>query len=311
MNNSIVVLSVTILLFSLLRRSKPIHLSPFFWEFVWILLAILPFVPPLRPLNIRTSFSPSSFMLRFFTGKTINLLHSIGAVGFCVFVGIHLQHLFSLYKATIPADSQEIRKWLIMHPTIRSIRFRISSDFSSPFTYGIFFPTIVLPKSYSRCALPCLLTHEWTHVRRFDVLKKFLVLFSAFWNWYQPCMWLLPFALTRELELCCDACVIRNMSIQEKAYYAELLLVNHPAPNLSFGFSFSSGELKERVTSIMKPSKFSIPTTVFFAALLCFLVFFTACTSRSIDVPNVKNQPLNIAQQQLLQDGFGIGKEVK
>lgn len=311
MNNSMMALSVMILLFLFLRHSKRIHLSPFFWEFVWSLLAALPFVPPFLPLEIRSAFSPAASTLLFSNGKLTNLLHGIGAVGFCIFVGIHLRQLFSLCKATLPANSPEIRKWILSHPTIRSVRVRLSSDLRSPFTCGVFFPTIVLPKSYPERALPDLLAHEWTHIRRLDVLKKLLVLFSACWHWYDPCMWILPFALTRELELCCDACVVRNMSLQEKARYAELLLANHPASHVSFGVSFSGGKLKERVISIMKPSKCSIPATVLCAVLLCLLVFFTACAPRSAKVPNVKNQALSVAQQQLAQDGFGIGAEVK
>ena len=81
---------------------------------------------------------------------------------------------------SIPDNTPYIQNWLTAHKISRHLAVRRSDLISSPLTYGILHPVILLPKKLDRndqVALKYVLTHEYVHIWRFDAITK--ILFAA------------------------------------------------------------------------------------------------------------------------------------
>ena len=109
----------------------------------------------------------------------------------CIFLTIHIR--FLLHAGTsLPAENIEIKHWQRKHKCIRSVRIRILETISSPMTYGIMRPVILLPSGMDLSdqeTLTYVLEHEWVHIKRMDVglkyrLPRFAYIGSILWFGY-------------------------------------------------------------------------------------------------------------------------------
>jgi len=92
-------------------------------------------------------------------------------------------------------------------------RFRLilSARCSMPFSFGAFFPAVVLPSGAGEWPgdrLAPVLTHELAHVRRRDVLTQSAAYAVCVLFWFVPPVWIAYAALLREAENSCDQHVI-------------------------------------------------------------------------------------------------------
>ena len=72
--------------------------------------------------------------------------------------------------------------------------------------------------------LAFVLTHEMAHIRRFDALSKLLLAVAACLHWFNPLVWVMLVLANRDLELSCDAAVVRLYGAEARAPYARTLL---------------------------------------------------------------------------------------
>ena len=115
---------------------------------------------------------------------------------------------------SIPDNTPYIQNWLAAHQISRPLAVRSSDLISSPLTYGILHPVILLPKKLDRndqAALKYVLTHEYVHIRRFDAITKILFAAVLCIHWFNPLVWVMYVLANRDIELSCDAWVIRMM----------------------------------------------------------------------------------------------------
>ncbi len=133
---------------------------------------------------------------------------------------------------------------------------------SSPLTYGILRPVVLLPeRHFTPEQLKFILTHELTHVRCFDGLRKILSSAALVLHWYNPLVWLMYGLYNRDIELACDEAVVRRLGIERKADYAMTIIAMKSSSNAyDYGYSsFSkiSGKYaaEERIGFIMKIKK--------------------------------------------------------
>lgn len=160
-------------------------------------------------------------------------------------------------------QNDAVSGWIQAHS--RGPRFRVytSAMAASPMVYGLFSPKIVLPaQQYSETQYRYILLHEWMHIRRKDLWKKALMLAVAVLHWYNPACWLMLLLFNRDLELACDADVLRTLNKEEHAGYAHTLLDCYcrMTPSAILGTGFLSGLLQERIGAIMNQKKMSIKT---------------------------------------------------
>ena len=148
---------------------------------------------------------------------------------------------------------------------------RRSEAIQSPMLAGVLRPVVWLPAdSLDVAELSYALRHELTHWRRHDLYCKWAVALTACLHWFNPAVWYLLRAVDRDCELSCDEAVVRELSLQDRRIYGELLLrcAAGKAPTGAFYASLKTQKqaMKERLTVIMKKNLDSKKTRAQFAA---------------------------------------------
>lgn len=160
------------------------------------------------------------------------------------------------YQVSLPLRHPFVDEWLSVQRTRRPVRVRYSDQISSPLTYGVLRPVILLPKQLDWAdeqTLAFILTHEMAHVRRMDALTKWLLAAALCLHWFNPLVWVMYLLANRDLELSCDEAVVRRYGREARSPYA-LALVSLEEKRSGFAplaSSFSKSALTERITAIM------------------------------------------------------------
>lgn len=118
-------------------------------------------------------------------------------------------------------------QWLRQHPLRRKIAIRQSDRISSPLSFGVLRPVILLPKKTDWTdeeALRYVLEHEFVHIRRFDSVGKLLLIAAACVHWFNPLVWAMYVLANRDLELSCDETVLRRFGGDVRGAYARVLI---------------------------------------------------------------------------------------
>ena len=109
----------------------------------------------------------------------------------------------------------------------RPPRLLLCPGLEGPMLAGLFRPAVLLPLSAreeSPGALRLALRHELTHWRRRDIWYKTLLLLANAVHWFNPLVWIMRRAADRDMELCCDAGVVRVLSGEERAAYGDVIV---------------------------------------------------------------------------------------
>jgi beta-lactamase regulating signal transducer with metallopeptidase domain len=96
---------------------------------------------------------------------------------------------------------------------------------SAPMLIGVFRPMVILPDiELDKVQLRNILIHEIVHLRRNDVVLKWLMMAASCLHWFNP---LLPFIkkeLSRVCELSCDEAAINGLDSRSKQAYGDTLI---------------------------------------------------------------------------------------
>lgn len=194
---------------------------------------------------------------------------AIWLMGMCVIFLIIILGYFNSYRVLHFAvnidNSEAIEEWLSQHKLRRPLKLLQSDRVTSPLTSGIISPRIILPKSMditNKENIRYVLSHEYFHIRRFDMLWKLLMLFAVCIHWFNPMVWVMLIFFNRDLEITCDEMVLGHFggdSSEKKAYACSLISMMEAKGNRSpLGSYFSKNVAEERITAIMKYKKASV-----------------------------------------------------
>ena len=201
------------------------------------------------------------------------ILWLVGVLLLALYFSISYLRSMRKFRMSVPDNTPYIREWLNAHQIVRPIEVRSSDLISSPLTYGILHPVILLPKKLDRndqAALQYVLTHEYVHIRRFDAITKILFAAVLCIHWFNPLVWVMYVLANRDIELSCDAWVIRMMGEKNRSSYALMLIKMEERRN---GMSalwnhFGKNAISERIEAIMKFKKTSIWACILALALI-------------------------------------------
>ncbi|MBO4422631.1 MAG: M56 family metallopeptidase [Clostridia bacterium] len=236
----------------------------------------------------------------------------IAAILFVLF-SLGLIKSCSAVRFASPVGRNElIDEWRASHKLLRPLRVLQSDRITTPAAVGIIRPRIILPKAMSlsdRRAVGYVLTHEYCHIRRLDMLWKMLMLCAVCIHWFNPFAWAMLILLNRDLELSCDEMVLRRCGEdknERKAYAYSLIEMVETRGSSPLIFShFSRNAAEERVTAIMKHKKASgLTIAVAVVMVLCLTMAFSA--SGSHDAPAVK--VYIPTQDEILKNGYPVNK---
>ena len=177
------------------------------------------------------------------------------------------------FRCSGPDNTPAVRRWLAGQRLHRPLEVRQSALVSSPLTYGVLRPVILLPEDMGRgdeTALTYILTHEYIHIRRFDSVAKLVFAAALCVHWFNPLAWLMYVLANRDLELSCDERVMDTLGGREKASYALTLINMEETRSRCFSLynHFSKLAIEERIEAIMKYKKASILALVLAVALV-------------------------------------------
>ena len=177
------------------------------------------------------------------------------------------------FRISSPDNAPAVQRWLAVQRLRRPLKVRRSVLVSSPLTYGVLRPVILLPENMERddeTALTYVLTHEFIHIRRFDSVTKLVFAATLCIHWFNPLVWVMYVLANRDLELSCDERVMDTLGGREKAAYA-LTLINMEESRCRC-FSpynhFSKLAIEERIEAIMKYKKASVLALALAVALV-------------------------------------------
>lgn len=222
----------------------------------------------------------------------------IGGAIICAlfFVIVHLRCRRE-YKTALPVGHASVTEWEKEHPMKRCVQIRQYDKISAPLTYGVLKPVVLLPKSIdweNELEIQYVLTHEYTHIRRLDVLIKWLLALAAAVHWFNPLVWVMYVLANRDIELSCDEAVVRSFGETAKSSYAlALLRLEEKRSRLTpLCNNFSKNAIEERIRSIMKIKKTSLAGIMAGVMLVIgtVMVFATSAAASSDDNADIQTQ---------------------
>lgn len=214
------------------------------------------------------------------------LIWAIGVLVCVLFFAVLYWRCWQAFRVSLPVQNAYAKQWLDTHPLKRPLSIRASSQFSSPLTYGVFHPVILMPKTTDWEDLDTIrysLAHEYVHIRRFDMVTKLALIAALCLHWFNPLVWLMYVLANRDIELSCDEAVIRSFGEDIRSAYARALIHMEETRSILTPLcnNFSKNAIEERIEVIMKMKK----TTVFsFALATCLVVGTTAAFATSAKI---------------------------
>lgn len=178
------------------------------------------------------------------------------------FLVMHLR-CSKVYRTSLPLDNDFVQQWLREHETWCTVQIRQSDVTTAPLTYGIWRPVVLLPKITDwedEARLRYILAHEFVHIKRFDILFKWLLVAALCVHWFNPLVWIMYILANRDMELSCDEIVVRTYGETTKSAYAlTLIALEEKRSGLTPSYaSFSKNTMEERIVAIMKLKKPSL-----------------------------------------------------
>lgn len=198
------------------------------------------------------------------------------------FTAIHISAR-KKYADALPLENEKINDFIKTYNLRRTVQVRYSDKISAPLTYGAFKPVIVIPKACLSDDFPnieCIIAHEISHIRFFDVLYKWIMMTVACLYWYNPFVWLMFLISSRDIEVACDIEAIERCKCDGETYSGLLIGLEEKRAIHIYSGGFCAGAIKKRIKAIMKNKKSGLAGGVIAVILsVCsFTVFASAHT---------------------------------
>lgn len=198
---------------------------------------------------------------------------------------------FREFQMSLPVDNDMSQSWLKEHKLRRTISIRQSDRISSPLTFGVLHPVILMPKKTdwgNEDELKYVLEHEFVHIKRFDILSKLALIAAVCLHWFNPFVWIMYVLANRDIELCCDETVVCRFGRETRASYARVLISMEETKSefVPLCSHFSKNAIEERITAIMKTKKTTIISLVVALVLVVGIVAIFATSAQKEETSN-------------------------
>lgn len=167
-------------------------------------------------------------------------------------------------------------------------------------TMGTLKPVILCNCEENEEVLEMIFQHECSHIRRWDVLTRQLVIFAQSIHWFNPLVYQLPKLTERIFEICCDGAVVKNADMHKRKVYATMLVMQSPRnaegdSALFYALSGNAKELEERIQEIMYTKTRTKRQTVLAVILLSVVLFMDSWTV--LAYPDVKEIEVDSSEE--------------
>ena len=262
---------------------------------VTVLLWLIPFIRMTVPVGINSPYSLMSLISKFttrtvtvfrpaddlafsFTNSVmaansydpitykVNILEKVFAVAGMVWAVVALAILITLTVLYI-TTKREIKDAKALRDNIY-----LSEKVTSPATYGIFRPRIVLPVSYDDKDLEFIVRHEKTHIRRLDNVWRILGFIAAAIHWFNPLSWVFLKIFLSDLELACDEMAVAGYDIDERKDYARTLLKCTGSRSMLVS-AFGGAKIRTRIENVLSYKRMTVFSAIGFSILVIVIIF--------------------------------------
>jgi len=144
---------------------------------------------------------------------------------------------------------------------------------NTPTVYGIIKPKIVLPVGVEMDHLAYILAHERIHIRRRDNIWRMVAILTACIHWFNPLSWLFIKYFLEDCELSCDQAAVKRMKLEDRKYYAQILLSYTTKDKTVFTSAFGSSKVKVRIKNVLSYKKLTLLSTICFMGMVLILAF--------------------------------------
>ena len=177
------------------------------------------FDAPVRPVTLQRERNIPDFI-----ADNMQMISNVWIlVALCMFLWkiiAYMLFLRKMYKNSTESICEEIKSY-----TSRKVLVRKSKDICSPLLIGVFKPVLILPEiEVTKEQLYNVLAHEMTHLKRNDVLLKWISSFVKCVHWFNPAVYYIEKEIGIQCEISCDNEVVKNMNEQQGTEYAETIL---------------------------------------------------------------------------------------
>lgn len=159
-------------------------------------------------------------------GRVMKIIWLIGVLIIAgIFIGSHLKRRVE-YCMAIPVKGNYFEEWKRLHSLKRKVEIKESDRIAVPLTYGVIRPVILLPAHDNRKErnLAFVLEHEFNHIKRLDVLLKWILVIICSVYWYNPLIWVMYILANRDMELACDEALLKNHAPGYRKAYVQVLI---------------------------------------------------------------------------------------
>lgn len=214
------------------------------------------------------------------------VLWIVGVVLCAAFFIVSYLRCYFEFRTSLPVRNEFVTKWLEEHPLKRTVQIRQSDQISAPLTYGIIRPVILVPKKTdweNRQQLQYVLTHEYIHIRHFDMVWKLIAVAALCAHWFNPAVWAMYFFFNRDIELSCDESVMGQFDDNSKTSYAKALITMEEKRSglTPFYNNFSKSAIEKRIAAIMKTRKRTVWAVIIGAVILVAVVVLFATSAQN------------------------------
>lgn len=231
--------------------------------------------------NVTQQYTDNSFNNIFLIIWFVGIILVLGR-----FVFLHVKWGF-IRKSASPVENRFILDFKQKRIKKSYVSIKQGDYVQSPVTYGVLSPVILLPYNIANVReieLECMLLHEYAHICRYDIAKKYLLVAITCLHWFNPFVWVMYLLVVRDIEIACDEAVLCGADETRRKEYANVLVSfaerNSVLPQSQLGFGWNI--IEERIVAIMRRKKMNITSLIAFTVAL--FVFFTCTVAVSADV---------------------------
>jgi beta-lactamase regulating signal transducer with metallopeptidase domain len=142
-----------------------------------------------------------------------------------------------------------------------------SDRITAPAVYGVIRSKIIIPTAIADGDIDYIILHEQVHIERRDNLFRVIAVITACVHWFNPLSWIFLKCFFADMELACDAKVLKSLNQSQTKEYARTILTC--ASSKTFLVSaFGGAKTKMRIESILSYKKLTVLSSLCFAALV-------------------------------------------
>jgi len=133
--------------------------------------------------------------------------------------------------------------------------------------YGVIHPKIVVHSALADGDIDYIILHEQAHIERRDNLFRTFAVITACVHWFNPLSWIFLKYFFADMELACDAKVLKSLTENQTKEYARTIIA-YSSGKAFFSSAFGGAKTKVRIENVLSYKKLTIFSSFCFAALV-------------------------------------------